>query len=151
MNLDKDRTRFSSRSQGDLPEEPRLPARTDAQQGTGSSRVSAPLRTLAMGVGATIVLPIAVYFLIRPHLASYAAVLAVSSAMPVIWSVARLIWQRRVDPLGVIAIVGFGVELVVTACLGSSFSQLLALFIRQDNMVHTPRIRLPTSIDHLSS
>jgi hypothetical protein len=69
------------------------------------------------------VVPFAVYFLVRPHVGSDAIALAIGGAIPTAWTLIRLLWQRRLDPIGVLAVLGFGVELLVAVLTrGNAFA-----------------------------
>jgi hypothetical protein len=95
-------------------------ASADPQQVTGSPRVALRLRTLVPSLVASFVIPIAVYFLLRPHVGSDATALAIGGALPAAWTLARLAWRWRLDPIGLIAVLGFGVALLVTVLSGGN-------------------------------
>jgi hypothetical protein len=95
-------------------------ASADPQQVTRSPRVVSRLRTLVPSLVASFVIPVAVYFLLRPHVGSDAIALAIGGALPAAWTAARLAWYRRLDPIGVIAVLSFGVELLVTVLSGGN-------------------------------
>ena len=95
-------------------------ASADPQQVTGSPRVALRLRTLVPSLVASFVIPIALYFLLRPHVGSDAAALAIGGALPAAWTAVRLAWHRRLDLIGVIAVLSFGVELLVTVLSGGN-------------------------------
>jgi hypothetical protein len=63
------------------------------------------------------VLPTLVYFLIRGHMSSQVAPLAISVAIPAIWTAAKMVWRRRVDGVGVLSVAGFGIRLLVALLL----------------------------------
>lgn len=46
--------------------------------------------------------------------------LAITEAIPVLWVLAYAMWRRRIEPVGVTAIVGFGIALLLTIALGGS-------------------------------
>ncbi|HWD04913.1 MAG TPA: VC0807 family protein [Amycolatopsis sp.] len=60
-----------------------------------------------------VVLPLAVYLLLKPVVDNEVAVLAISAAIPLLVTVGVFAIRRRVDPIGVVAVVGFVVMLTV--------------------------------------
>jgi hypothetical protein len=61
-------------------------ANPEDQQVAASPRMAARLRTLTPSLVATFVLPIVVYFLLRPHVGGDATALAIGGAIPAAWS-----------------------------------------------------------------
>src|SRR5438093_7058247 len=125
MIRDRARVSFLSTSSGRPPERPsarqegpRAMASPDRQHVKGSPRVAPRLRTLIPSLVASFVIPIAVYFLLRPHVGSDATALAIGGALPVAWTLARLAWRRRVELFGMLSVVGFGVAFLVTVLSG---------------------------------
>jgi hypothetical protein len=76
--------------------------------------------TLVGRLGVTVVIPVLAYVLLRPQVGSDAAALAIAGAVPAAWTLARFAWQRRVDPIGVLAVAGFGIALPVAALSGGN-------------------------------
>lgn len=66
------------------------------------------------------VVPLLVYLLARPHLSSDVVALALAMAVPVVCTVAVFAWRRRLDAIGVIAVVTFGVALLVVLASGGN-------------------------------
>jgi hypothetical protein len=62
----------------------------------------------------------AVYFLFRQILASDLFALALTGAIPALWTLFRFGRHRTVDPIGVLAFVGFALAVVVTLLSGGS-------------------------------
>jgi hypothetical protein len=60
------------------------------------------------------VLPVAVYWLIRPQVASDTIALGLAAGIPICWGVVQMIRSRRVDALTVVVIVGFLVAFVIS-------------------------------------
>ncbi|TDD80879.1 hypothetical protein E1293_19795 [Actinomadura darangshiensis] len=77
-----------------------------------------PLRTVLPSLALNGVVPLLVYLLLRPHLPGDAAALAVAMAVPVACTVAVFAWRRRVDAIGAIAVVTFGIALIVVLLSG---------------------------------
>jgi len=61
------------------------------------------------------ILPTIVYVLSRPIVSNDAGALAVAGAIPAIRTITVLIWRRRVDWIGVFALLGFSIALAVSA------------------------------------
>jgi hypothetical protein len=67
-------------------------------------------------------LPLILYALLRPLLASDAYALAIAGAIPAVRTVALWIGRRRIDWIGAYAVLGFAIALAVTAFLaGNAF------------------------------
>jgi hypothetical protein len=49
-----------------------------------------------------------------------ATALAIAGAIPIAWTLARLAWQRRLDPIGAVSALSFGVALLVSLVLGGN-------------------------------
>lgn len=64
--------------------------------------------------------PLLVYTLLRPQVGSDATALAIGAAIPVTVTVALFCLRRRVDPIGVLAALGFGIALVILALSGGN-------------------------------
>lgn len=65
-------------------------------------------------------LPVVVYLLLRPHLRSDLTALIIAAAIPAGYTAAVLVWRRRLDPVGVVAIVGFATGLLLVVATGGS-------------------------------
>jgi uncharacterized membrane protein len=64
--------------------------------------------------------PLGLYeLLIRLGVADFAA-LAGAAAIPAIWTIAHWLWRRRVEWIGLFAVLGFAIELAVAALLGGN-------------------------------
>jgi hypothetical protein len=70
------------------------------------------LRLLVCGA-----LPAAVYFATGGHIHGQVPRLAVSGAIPVVWTAAVMVWRRRLDPIGALSVLGFGIRLLVAVLL----------------------------------
>jgi hypothetical protein len=89
-----------------------------------SSEHSVPFRKatpkLIASIVVNVVAPALVYLLIRPSVSSDSAGLAIAGAIPVIFIVVTLLWQRRVDFLALVAAVGFGMGCLASVLLGGN-------------------------------
>jgi hypothetical protein len=71
-------------------------------------------------LAAAVVVPLVVYLLVRPHTGNDAAALAVAGGIPATFAVARFAWRRRIDPVGLVIVAGFGIAVLVSALTGGS-------------------------------
>ncbi|HZV25772.1 MAG TPA: hypothetical protein VFG00_05735 [Acidothermaceae bacterium] len=62
--------------------------------------------SLGASLAINTVAPLVLYQVIRPHVRSDAVALAIAATVPVIWILLRLLWRRRLDPIGVLAVAG---------------------------------------------
>jgi hypothetical protein len=92
------------------------------------------LRRLLPSIALNGGVPLLLYALLRPHVSSDVPALAIAGAVPVVLTVAEFGWRRRLDVFGVIAVVGFGVVLLVQLLSGGN-ALLLKL---QDSIVTGP-------------
>ncbi|GAA4506049.1 hypothetical protein GCM10023191_062650 [Actinoallomurus oryzae] len=81
---------------------------------TGGGRLRAVLPSVALNG----VVPLLVYLLARPYLPGDAVALALAMAVPVVCTVGAFAWRRRVDAIGAIAVVAYGVALIVVLLSG---------------------------------
>ncbi|KAB2388837.1 VC0807 family protein [Actinomadura montaniterrae] len=80
----------------------------------------ARVRTLLPSLALNGVVPLLAYLLLRPHLSGDAGALAIAMAIPVVCTLAVFSWRRRVDAIGVIAAVTFGIALIVVLLSGGN-------------------------------
>jgi hypothetical protein len=66
------------------------------------------------------VAPLLVYLLLRPHLHSDLTALIIGAAIPIVYTGAVFLWRRRIDPIGAIAIVCFGIGLLLVIATGGN-------------------------------
>lgn len=66
------------------------------------------------------VVPLVLYTVLRPHVGSDATALLVAVAVPAVFTLAKLAWLRRVDPIGVIAVCSFGIAVLTLAATGGN-------------------------------
>lgn len=66
------------------------------------------------------VVPFGAYYLIKAHVDSSALALAISGAIPVVYTLVTLAIQRRLDPLGVVSVVTFGIGVLISWASGGS-------------------------------
>jgi hypothetical protein len=71
-------------------------------------------------VAINFVVPLLAYHLIRPHTDSSALALALSGAIPVVWTLAILVVRRRLSALGVAAVALFGLGVLISWVSGGS-------------------------------
>jgi hypothetical protein len=81
---------------------------------------TARIRALLPSIALNAVAPALVYLLLRPVVGSDVVALAVGTAVPVAVTLAVLAWRRRVDPVGVVAAVGYGIALLVAVLSGGN-------------------------------
>jgi len=85
---------------------------------TAASGRSLRVRRLQLAAG--IVVPVAVYVILRRALHSETLALAITETIPVAWVLAIGFSKRRVDPIALVAAVVLGVALVVSIAMGGS-------------------------------
>lgn len=74
------------------------------------------------------VVPLIAYRLARPETGSDALALVIAGAIPVTWTLIRLLWRQRLDPIGVFCVAAFGLGLVILVLAGGN---ALAFKIRE--------------------
>jgi hypothetical protein len=92
------------------------------------------LRRLLPSIALNGAVPLLLYVLLRPHVSGDVTALAIAGAVPVVLTAAELLWRRRLDAFGVIAVVGFGIVVLVQLLSGGN-ALLLKL---QDSVVTGP-------------
>lgn len=93
------------------------PADTDA---AGWEPGAPSLRAMAPGFVGGAAVPLAVYFLVRPHVRTDATALIIAGAFPAGWVFANWLRTRRVDPIGCIVLFGFLAGVGASELLGGS-------------------------------
>ncbi|MEV8607560.1 VC0807 family protein [Amycolatopsis sp. NPDC051373] len=78
------------------------------------------LRRLLPSLVLNVALPLVVYLLLKPVVGSEVVALAISAAIPLLVTVGEFAVRRRLDPVGVVAIAGFVVMLVVLGLTGGN-------------------------------
>lgn len=78
------------------------------------------LRTVLPSLALNGLVPLLVYVLARPYLSSDVVALALAMAVPVACTIAVFALRRRLDAIGVIAVVTFGVALLVASMSGGN-------------------------------
>ena len=66
------------------------------------------------------IVPVAVYWSLRPHVASDTVALGCAAGIPICWGVVQMIGRRQLEPLNIVAIVGFLVVLIVSIAAGDN-------------------------------
>lgn len=82
--------------------------------------ISALYRRIGPGVLINLVAPIVVFELIKSTIDNDTLSLAIGAAVPLLWTIGRLVVARTVDPIGVAAIALYGLGLVVVWLTGGS-------------------------------
>lgn len=77
-------------------------------------------RAMAPGVVGGALVPLTVYYAVRPHLAGDAAALMVAGVPAAAWIVLQWARQRRLDPVGSIVLFGFIAGILASLALGGS-------------------------------
>ena len=97
--------------------------RPPAQHGGGTQPQGRPGRS-GLGVLASLIInfvvPFLAYYLIHARVASSALALALAGAIPVAYTLVVLAVRRRLDPLGVVSVVTFGLGVLVSWASGGS-------------------------------
>jgi len=65
-------------------------------------------------------LPYLAYILLRPHLASEVAALAIAASIPAMRALVLWLWRRRIDWLGVYFVFGFAIVLAISVFLSGN-------------------------------
>jgi hypothetical protein len=76
-----------------------------------------------------LVAPVLTYVLVRPHVHSDIIALVIGAAIPIVYTAGILVWHRRLDAIGVIAIVCFVFGLLLALVTGGNE---LAFKLRED-------------------
>jgi hypothetical protein len=66
------------------------------------------------------VLPLVAYEVLRPHVSSSAMALALAGTIPVVYTLAILVAKRRLNPVGVVGVVTFGIGVLVSWASGGN-------------------------------
>jgi hypothetical protein len=77
-------------------------------------------RSALASLAINFVVPLLAYYLIHPHVRSSALALALAGGIPVAWTLAILVVRRRLDPIGVVSVVSFGVGVLISWASGGS-------------------------------
>jgi hypothetical protein len=76
------------------------------------------IRSMVPGLAGGAVVPLAVYYSVRPHVHGDAPALIIAGIPAVVWVAVQLARTRRVDPIGCITVFGFAAGLIVSRALG---------------------------------
>lgn len=66
------------------------------------------------------VAPLVLYTVVRPYVGGDASALLVGAAVPTVFTLGKLAWKRRLDPIGLIGICGFGIAVLVLLLSGGN-------------------------------
>jgi hypothetical protein len=110
--------------QGESPDMERRPPASDPDV---PPTAGPPWASGWRGLGASVVVnwvaPLIVYRLVRTDVGSDAVALIVSAAIPLAWTLGRLVMQRRVDPIGLLWVAAFGLGILALVLThGNSFA-----------------------------
>ncbi|HEV7651562.1 MAG TPA: VC0807 family protein [Actinophytocola sp.] len=75
---------------------------------------------LALSLLLNAAVPLVVYLLVRSHVDSDVTALAIAVAVPVAVTLGGFAMRRRLDPIGAVAVVAFGLVLIVLALTGGN-------------------------------
>jgi hypothetical protein len=78
------------------------------------------LRRLAPSILVSGVVPLVVYAVVRPHVGDDATALLAGATVPAAYTLAKLAWRRRLDPIGVLGVLAFGIGVLVLVASGGS-------------------------------
>jgi hypothetical protein len=76
------------------------------------------IRSFAPGLVGGAIVPLAVYYSVRPHVHGDAPALMIAGAPAALWVIVQFVRTRRVDPIGCITLFGFAAGLAVSAAMG---------------------------------
>ncbi len=78
------------------------------------------LRAMGPGVIGGAVIPLAVYYAVRPHVSGDAPALIIAGAPAAAWVAIEWMRKRRIDPIGCIVLFGFIAGILASVALGGS-------------------------------
>jgi hypothetical protein len=78
------------------------------------------LRSMAPGAIGGGVIPLGVYYLVRPHVGGDAPALMIAGAPAALWVAVNWVRKKRIDPIGCIVLFGFIAGLLASWALGGS-------------------------------
>ena len=71
------------------------------------------------GLAIRYLVPLIVYFVLRPHVASDTEALALAWFIPVVWTLGSSLWLRRLDGFGLLGVVAYGIALSISVFFGA--------------------------------
>lgn len=77
-----------------------------------------PQKALKTSLLVSWLLPLILYLLLRSHVSTDTAALAISGAVPALWVIMQMLRTRRIDWIGFFGIAGFGVAYLISLLLG---------------------------------
>lgn len=95
-------------------------ASSDSPRRDTAIPIRSTLRTLAIRLIINAAIPIVVYLLLRPHVRSDLVALVIGAAVPVAYTTVVLLVRRRLDPVGIVAIVCFCLGLLFAIAAGGN-------------------------------
>lgn len=98
-----------------MPDPPRLSSRA-----CGNPHLARRVPGVLVSVAAGTVAPLLCYSQLRHLAGGQVSALMIASLIPVTWTLAKLAVRRRLDPVGVVSVAGFGVGIVLLVLTGGS-------------------------------
>ncbi len=80
---------------------------------------ASPTRRHAVRLLAGLLVPL-IFIVLLEVLGNATRALAITEAIPLLWVIGYAIWRRKIEPVGAIAVAGFGIALLLTIALGGS-------------------------------
>jgi hypothetical protein len=77
-------------------------------------------RRIAPSVVISAVVPLVLYTVLRPHVGSDATALLAAAAVPTVFTLTKLALRKRLDPIGVIAVCGYAIAVLVLVATGGN-------------------------------
>lgn len=79
-----------------------------------------PSHARPVRIAAGLLVPLVAFVTVLQTLGNATEALAVADALPLLWLLAYAVWRRRIEPVGVTALAGFAIALLLTIVLGGS-------------------------------
>lgn len=78
-------------------------------------RPSLPIASVVISA----LVPLVLYFVLRPRVADDTVALAIAWLIPVAWTLATSLWRRRLNLIGVVGVISYGTALLITVFFGT--------------------------------
>jgi len=72
-----------------------------------------------VGLAISYLVPLIVYFVLRPHVASDTEALAIAWFIPVVWTLGSSLWLRRLNVFSLLGVVAYGIALAISIFFGA--------------------------------
>lgn len=66
------------------------------------------------GLAISYLMPLIVYFVLRPHMASDTEALALAWFIPIVWTLGSSLWLRRLEVISLLGVVAYGIALAIS-------------------------------------